>query len=538
MNLITLIGDIDENFYQLGLKDKDLGKEVHRDVRRMISTSIKSVDLVVEEVAKQVIKNSKTNNSEQYRHLKSYSEGLGVPVEEVYFIMLIPEIISAMTKWSPGFMKGTLGCSSFFMRNEKNEVVHGRILDFPLQGSFDQNERAILYDLNGMPKTLGFGAAGIPYPSITLMTEEGMTLALHQKFTSTFYNKGLGIFELIMNLLKNANDKKSALEFLAGNPSMSSWCLYMSFKNGDILACDLLGEKIFSNEYQLEENQILYFNNQLEDKSINQENFLPLGYDQNNKMREAIAHEKINAFLKKKKRNDTDLIKMMANPLAQKYNGKDYSHYQRDPLSPSSISLMTLNPSSTTALFIEGNAPKVFRGNFTRISNAFNAPTTELIIDKKYIKQNENYYQGLHSLMEAQIGFDLKDPQKVYHYLQFAIDHFENCVEVGVAQFYFLVAQYIYESHQKVLSNILHEFRMLEGKLPPILNDHCLLFIGRLEKILSLNPSMEEDKIINLKLKEVFSLESKIPQFMFHTTTKLIMIPRIDLLDIIYIHTI
>jgi hypothetical protein len=140
--------------------------------------------------------------------------------------------------------------------------------------------------------------------------------------------------------------------------------------------------------------------------------------------------------------------------------------------------------------------------------------------------------------MEAQIGFDLRDSQKIYHHLQFAIDHFENRIEQGMAKFYFLVGQYIYETHEKVLTNILHEFRGLDGKLPPTLNDHCLLFIGRLEKILRISPTVQEDRIVNEKLREVYRLESKIPRFLFHLTTKMIMIPRIDIADIIYLHTI
>jgi hypothetical protein len=139
--------------------------------------------------------------------------------------------------------------------------------------------------------------------------------------------------------------------------------------------------------------------------------------------------------------------------------------------------------------------------------------------------------------MEAQIGFDKRDPKKIYHELQFAIDHLENRIEEGVAKFYFLVAQYIYESHDKTLSNILHDFRLMEGKLPPNLNDHCLLFIGRLEKILNLQPSVQEDCILNQKVREIFQRESKIPRLLFHMTTKMIMVPRIDLMDIIYIHT-
>ncbi len=537
MDLITLIGDSDQNFYQLGLKDKESGKVVHRDVKRMLSTSIATLDRTLQEIAKQVIKNSLLKKTEQNRHLSAYAEGLGIPLEEAFYIMLIPELVSAMSKWAPGFIKGNLGCSSFFMRNEKAQVVHGRILDFPLQGSYDIYERAILYDLNGMPKTLGFGAAGIPYPSITLMTEDGMTLALHQKFTNVFNKDGQSIFELITNLITNANDKKSVLDFLKHHSSLTTWCLYMSFKNGDILACDIMGKEIYSNEYFLEENKIIYFSNQLEDKTINQENFMPLGFHQYNLMRENIADKKINHFLKRKKHTEIDLIKMICTPYEQSFKHHDFSHYCTDPLTASSLSIMTMNPSNHSALYVVGEAPKVYRNNIVEISDAFSDPKLQNIHDKKPTLQFENHYQGLRSLMQAQIGFDKRDPQIIYHHLQFSIDHFENHIEQCVGMFYFLVAQYMYETHEKVFTTLLHDFRKLEGKLPQTLNDHCLLFIYRIEKILGLAPTLQIDCIKQPKLRDIYQLECNIPRLIFHFTTKMIIIPRIDIMDVIYIHT-
>jgi hypothetical protein len=537
MHLLTLIGDTDENFYQLGIKDRIGGKEVHQDVKRMLATSIKPIDKLCEEVGKQVLKKSLLKYPEQFRHLEAYGEGMGLPLADIFYVMLVPELVSAMSKWAPGFIKGNLGCSSFFMRNENQSVVHGRILDFPLQGSFDKFERAILYDLNGMPKTLGYGAAGIPYPSITLMTEDGMTLALHQKFTSVFNIEGQSIFELIMNLLKNANDKKSALDFLKKNNSLTTWCLYMSFKNGDILAVDLMGDSIFSNEYILEENQILYFNNKLEDSTINQENLLPLGLNQYNQMREDIAQKKINQFLKKNKRSDADFIKMISNPFDQRNKHYTASQYKLDPLTASSLMIATLNPTESTSLFISGDAPKVYQNNLKCISNSFLDPQIEDKIDRKYTNSNENFYQGHRSLMEAQIGFDLRDSQRIYHHLQFAIDHFENKIELETAKFYFLVAQYIYETHEKVLANLLHDFTKLIGKLPLYLNDHCLLFVNRLEKILGHTQTIQIEDITHHKLRDIYILENKIPRLVFHFSTKKMMIPRIDLFDIIYIYT-
>lgn len=539
MDLITLIGDIDENFYQLGLKDREYGKLVHHDVKMMLRTPWKHANTVIQEVGKAVIKNSMLRKSDNFRHLKSYAEGIGVPLEECAYTMLIPEMVSCMSKWAPGFMKGNLGCSSFMMRNEIGEVVHGRILDFPLQGSYDTYERAISYDVTGMPKTLGFGSVGIPYPSITLMTEDGITIALHQKFTNLFNPQGISIFEYIFKLIQTANDKKSVIEFVKAHQTITTWCLYMTFKDGDVLACDLNGNTPFINELQIPDTGILYFCNHLEDKSINQRQFLPLGFDQYNLMREETATQKIVKLTRLKKTQPTslELLHMMTTPLDQKIKDGNLSDFKLDNITLSSLSAMTMNPTAKSALYMGGPAPKIYKDEVIEISNAFSRATQAPVKTKKMPSFDSEYHDGLHSMMEAQKGFDAHNSVAIYHNLQMAIDHLEHYPEKKIAEFYFLIAQYLYESHTQVLANLLSEFKRLEDKLPPYLNDHCLLFIGRLERILKMAPSMEEDKIETKKLRELYQRELKIPRAVFHISNKGMIVPRIDILDIIYVMT-
>lgn len=540
MDLITLIGDVDENFYQLGLKDREQGKLVHRDVKRMLRTPWEPLNLVILEVGKAVLKNSLLKKTDQFRHLRSYAEGMGIPVEEAAYTMLVPELVSSMSKWAPGFIKGNLGCSSFMLRNPEGEVVHGRILDFPLQGSYDRSERAISYDLNGIPKMLGFGAQGIPYPSITLMTEDGMTLALHQKFTNIFNPQGLSIFEYIFKMVSTARDKKSIIEFVKNHQTITTWCLYMTFKDGEVLACDLSGSTPFINQLTIPDEGILYFCNHLEDKSLNQRQFLPLGFDQYNLMRESSATKKISNFFKKHKNRPTELelIQLMSTPLEQKIkNLSDMKNYELDNLTASSLSVMTMNPTAKRAYYLGGPAPKVFRNNIFEITSSFERAQKNEVKIKKAQDFDQEYYLGLHSIMEAQKGFDAHNSVEIYHHLQMAIDHLEHYPEKKIAEFYFLIAQYLYESHTQVLANLLSEFKKFEDHLPTYLNDHCLMFIGRLERILKMPVTLEEDKIETQKLREIYQRELKIPRPIFHTASKGMIIPRIDILDVIYVLT-
>lgn len=539
MDLITLIGDADENFYQLGLKDKQHGKMVHADVKNMLRTPWEKVNIVLEEVAKVVIKNSLLKKTEHFSHLKAYSEGLGQPLEETAYVMLIPELVSSMSKWAPGLMKGNLGCSSFITRNSAGSVVHGRILDFPLQGSYDHYERAVIYDLKGIPKMLGFGSAGIPYPSITLMTEDGITLALHQKFTNVFNPEGQSIFEYVFDLIKCCRDKESAAQFIKSRQTITTWCLYMTFKNGDVLAADVMGPSSYIHFPPIPDKGILYFCNHLEDKTMVQKDFLPLGFDHYNIMREESAALKIAAFQKKRKTppEDLELLQLMSTPRNQSPD-MNMQDFKLDNITPSSLSVMTLNPTEARSFYLTGSAPKVFRDCVVRLDQCFSRIEQTKVTVKKNQVTPEDYFEGMHDIMEAQKGLDHRDSIRVYHHLQMAIDHLEHYAEKRIVQFYFLVAQYMYETHPKVLAGLLSEFKEFEDRLPEYLNDHCLLFITRLERVLKMDDHpFEEDRIKNLKLREIYRLEQKIPRALFHLTTKNVILPRMDILDIIYLYT-
>ena len=96
---IELYGNIEENFYQLGLKDRESGKIVHADVQDMLRTPVTAVNKLIAEVSKNIIKQTLTKDRNKYPHLNAYAEGMQQRTEDLFYIMLIPEIISGMSKW-------------------------------------------------------------------------------------------------------------------------------------------------------------------------------------------------------------------------------------------------------------------------------------------------------------------------------------------------------------------------------------------------------------------------------------------------------
>ncbi len=532
---VELFGNTDEAFYQLGLKDSENGKIVHQSIHEMLKTPITSINKLSVELGQRIIENTHFKDKSKYPHLVAYAEGMSVDPSRLYYTMLVPELVSCMSKWAPGTVKSQFGCSSIFSINEQDDLIHTRILDFPLQNTYDCFERSILYSLKDYPKTFAFNTAGVPYPSITAITESGMSIALHQKFTNIMNLKGESIFEIIFELIKKVDNKKDAIDFLKSKKSFTTWCLYLSFKNQDILAYDIMGDNAYYKEYHRDDlkNGPMYFCNHLEDKTLNQTHFLPLGFNEYNCLRENVANLKLKELAKKNHYSEVDLLKSTSSP----YHLKNKTLLKIDNITATSILSTVMNPNAQIIHYIPGLAPKIYQGEIIKVDKCFTSPNHQQIKEKKYTDQNKSYYQGLRALTNAQHAFNNSHSENLYHELQMAIDHLELYPEIYIAKFYFLIAQFLYETHPKVHANLIIELKKIAPHLSPYLKEHCLLFIFRLEYLLNLPISIELDEIKTQKLKDIYNLELKIPRPIFHFTIKFLIVPRIDILDVIYVHT-
>lgn len=531
--IVKLIGDPHENFYQLGLKDKERHKLVLEHINNLIKTPWKSLDLVAGEVLKQVLSRTLANCPNFKKNLGAYSEGLDKPFDEVARGLLTPELLSFMSKWIPGIPPGMLGCSSYFMWDEKQDSpVHGRVLDFPLLDSYDKEERILFTKFKGQPEIFSYGAHGMPYPGLTAMNSEGVSFALHQKFTDKLNSKGTPVFELAYQFMKEVGDKKSALEFLKNNQSLTAWAFNVGFKSGEVLTADLMGDELFYREHQLEPGKIIYVNNKLENQDLNQSDYFPFGISEYNDFREEVALERIEKFTNGKgPLTDENLLQVMSSPTKSK-KGKPL---RPDPTTISSLGISTFNPTTGKALIIKGQAPKYFHGDALQIKNAWDSLETEDIkISSK--KVDAHYRQGMRHLMLAQVAFDKLEHQDIYHHLQMSIELLRDFPEKNLAQFYFLVFQYMGEKHEKIRSSLLDKFKELEGTLTPYLEDNRKLFIYRLERLTKVGITVTEGDFNNEKIKTLFLEEEKLPNFLLHQATTLLLNPRIDLWDVIHAH--
>jgi hypothetical protein len=536
MTITTLVGDECEQLYQLGLNDRGRHESLFTQVNHFLSTPYPLVERIASQLADYLVKSNLENNPQFKKRIHAYAEGLDVPLKDAAYATLIPELVSCLSKWLPGLPGGLMGCSSFFILDEKTQTpIHARVLDFPLQDSFDKNERCLLSAFSDTQKVFSIGSVGLPFHSVTGMNEGGVTLGLHQKFTNIFNMSGTSIFDIAHELLLKVETPQEAIKFLKSKKSITTWCFMMSFASHNcVVEADLMGDKLNSQTLELKPGEVLYFNNQLMNSKIAKESFIPSGLSEYNDFRSKNAMVKIEAFKKKKKFNSIELLKMISTPLSlKKSDSKSVeAHLEFDTLTPSSVSLACMNPAQKTLTTLSTSAPKVFAGEITIIKDCFNKPRTEVKIHKKDLP--DSYFApGFRHYARAQQSIDSHDLHQAYHHLQMGIAIFEKTHWSSYGEFFLHVLQFAHEPHPKLQAYSLGEFRRLREETRGYLKDQCTLFANRLERILGKPSQYQARDITNPELKKLFRLEQKIPVPLLHKSVCLFLAPRLDIRDVI-----
>jgi len=526
-----LIGPTEENFYQLGLVDEQTCRDNLDHIHQLLRTPWKTLDRVIRELAGQGLQN-KLPQIFNWQRVETYSEGCGLPPHEVALAWLIPELTSGLSNWLPGLPPSLFGCSSFFALDSKTlKPIHGRILDFPLFETYSKHEKIIHFDPSKGTQIMGLSTSGLPFPSLTGMSQHKITLALHQKFSNQLDLSGHSVFDISYDYLSKVKNIKEAKKFLKASRPLTTWCFLSSFPTGEVLIADISPAGVHFEQYQLKEQECLYFSNRLLKNTEKSSSPIPYGIDHYNSMREEIAQKKIKKF-GKKLINDESLLKMMGSYYNQEKSSS--KKWKMGPVTPSSLVIACLNPSMERITFLPGRIPKNYTGELAIVSNCWSNPKITTKKSKTKSTTPDIYQEGWRQLMLSQQSYDLKDFHQSYHHLQLAISFWRGYPEEVIAQFFFYVYQFIHDGHSKIRIQLLKEFNQLQEKLPPYLQDHCLLFIARLEKIELAETTIHIEQIQHPHLKSVFAAEMKVPHLLLHKFVAPLMFPRMDILDILY----
>jgi hypothetical protein len=523
-NHINLIGDPEENFYSLGAKDKDSYQEIYTLISRLCARNdiLAKAIKATSEIAVNINKRGQINLQKE---LQAYADGLERPIKDVYFTLLLPEIVASFNKWAPNLMSIIPGCSSLFTYNKKSgSTIHTRVLDYALAGPFEKYERSMKVDFKERLNIFGLNTIGLPFPSISSMNEAGLTLALHYKHGDFLNLNGDSIFSITYQILSYCTSIHDVKKFLKNYPSMAYWGLYLSDKTGLVTSIDVKGTEIHQEKFDIRDHDYLYFNNRPILKDNNTDKLQPYGNLNQCTMRRKSLMTKIKGH-DLSSLDSSEVLKIISS-----YPEKN-KPWKLDLITPSSIQVLSFDYKNNECHTIKGQAPKFYNGKLIKFTQLFDDVSINLIKDKS--KLNKSTYIGLQKLSLFQSALDSGDTELAYHHIQMCYEYLKHSETAPIIRFYILVIQYIYESNKKDLAYLYNDFKELEGKLPSYLNDHNILFLMRLEKLLGHPVVADSQKINNKNLRILFDKEKKLKSQAILILKRLIF-PRVEILDILY----
>ena len=524
--MIVLLDREEENFYQLGVRDKDGFLPAYHSLLHNLGNFSGPIKKLLHGIVEQTCAALLNKHPQLKNNLQAYADGLEMPLKKVYAIFILPEILSAPSFFMPNIIGSLLGCSSVFFRpSDRPGISHFRLLDFTVP-TFAENAQTVLFQFPRQ-RVFFFSSKGMPYPALTAMNESGLTLALHQKPSKYFQYQGTPIFEVAKLIITEARDRKDIEDIIGENPTMTGWGFYCCL-NDEILAIDLLGKEHWIKSYTLEEGQARYFCNERPPHPDFQR-VIPFGLDPYNCMR----RESMETYLAQKSQegplNEDIILKGLTRPLGAK--GAGSANWKHSALSAYTIDSCMMNPLHGTALRMAGPAPKIFPQGHHNYQSCFSDNPQVRISPGREEKRLQHYYQGLSHLGQCTYYYQKKNIHALFHSLQMAEEYFKGWPEQNVVRLFFLAFQYIFIKSHGQEAALLDDFERLLDKLPDYLNQQCKLFILRLYKLLDLRAP--ELTLEHQHLKSIWATEVKLKSSVLRAK-RFLYAPRIEVLDIIY----
>ncbi len=519
-SVIKLFGSEEENFYQLGQKERSFFRENKSSIYRLFGISQERVHTLAEKFIRTLSIGLAKQHPKYIRDIEAYAEGLHVSPNEVFSLFLIPEVLSAIHKFIPGVAGNIFGCSSIFGLNE-NGIIHGRTLDFPLIGVLDKGMTNIQFQFKEQ-KVFYHSFKGIPFPALTAMNENGVTLGLHQKFNRYFNPKGTPIFEIGKLVISQARDIKDVFEILDHSPSLTSWALNIGFGN-KAYEIDLKGNNYSVIETEIFKNDWIYnCNEPIEKENSDFINVVPFGMEEFNLFRRQQAERSLN---KSKKIDAKNILKV----LSQKNTAIDKNVLS--PLTMASLDIVAMEPCQNRSFRFFGDGPQNWNNDLFEFNDVFNSPKINKV-KKTQSQKNENFYKALKEFAKASTSFQENNFESLFHHLQIAELYLRNDPYLDYLRFFKLAYSYVLLD-QSNLPDIYLDFLNLHGKLSPYLEDHIELYLCRLETILEYPKGQRNHSFYNKNLEKIGELERKLGK-RFLLNKRRFYLPRPEVHDIIY----
>jgi hypothetical protein len=509
--LVPLIGDPKENLYQLGIKERESFHKLEARVTGLLSANnfLRYGQDIISR-ARALLK--KKDDSFFDQCITAYAEGLGIePSVYMSFIALF-ELAAHYGQIYPE-LKGLLpGCTSLFEKTPDG-FIHNRLIDFPLIGAFNENQRLYYWKVEGKPAILNYSCEGLAPLFFQTIHDSGFSLSLHHKPGQSYHKEGQSIFKIAFEGMFEAPNMSEFRRELRKKISVTKWGFYMMDLAGNVICSDIDGPAMNFEAFNLNESSPLIFTNiPLHHDPAGFEHFIE--FCQN---RELWLKEKLS---RRKGQHTLDAMTDIKDQRIRKWI---------HPASTlSTVGAIQINLAKGLVHVKEGEGALTASDQIIEFSLADQS-------ERKLFKKAEplsDFEKAWKQASLAQSHYDQGEWDLAFHHLQMAESMMTHPGWKEILKFYLNVWNFKFIGSKRELALIYRDVKKLTP--PDFLKDQWLFLCMRMEKKLGLVSTVTESQL-SPHLVNQFKLEREASLPVFNTWMKLLY-PRLEILDVFSPH--
>jgi hypothetical protein len=508
--LVPLVGDLRENLYQLGLKERPSYLLLEERVSRLFS--INSVLREVHEIwkrARTMIKKRKDAPGIYSEVLSAYAEGLGVGEVRYRDFISLFELAAHHGRAHPELMALLPGCTSVFQQLN-GSITHTRLLDFPLVGIFESVPRLYYWQSEGRHTILSYSCEGLAPLFFQAVHGSGMSFALHHKPGVAHHPEGEDIFQIIFETLLDASDIQQFKREIKKRTSLTKWSLLLASQEGGVLAMDIDGPALQAESFNLKETSPLVFTN------IPLQNDLPEG---SNYLR--FSQDRQGRLLERLKKAPKEHMLDIALDVEEQ-RGRNWKH---PAATLSTVGAYHVDLTLGLVDVKEGERALVRSDKILRFSLADQK-------DVKVLKEATApsvFEEAWKRASIAQGAFDQGQYDQAYHELQMALAIMPLDVWKQILGLYLCLWEFKFVTNSTELASV---YKRLKGlSVPSCLKDQWWLLCSRFERRLGLVLTARAEEL-SPWARELMKKEQAASSPVFTAWMKLLY-PRLEILDVI-----
>jgi hypothetical protein len=464
---LRLIGNAEENFYILGKKHQTHFARLtgHGQSSSTVTKLLRALRQAGDSKRREMMAPEGLVGG----WCKAYCEGLEITYGD--FLGLMDRLEGGSV---PG-AAGVLPASTSILRwsTDSQDITHTRIVDW-YPGLTQSPVESLLLQSPGQMGLLLVGMPGVPFLPLTLMNEEGVTLALHAKHHPLNHEAGRPVGLIAIEAMLESTTTTELRRALKRHQTRHFWGFVSTDAGAAVLAMDIMGPQQDGQTFQGPDSPLLVFNS------------TPLLRDKQNALAsEPPAHGEISKqrrqwCLERAKDSEASTL-LTVGKLTRPPKGTIPA------ISAATVQLLSLNPSARRLEMLVGGPPLWAQETMASWENLFQSGMQNPTI--KALRGDTQEWQAHHAFALAQAAMDSNDPAAAYHHLQMGL---ASAKEPLKSQGEWVWAWWQWQ-HQEAKRDRLHLPHMVQGllaKAAAVHRPHLALLLFLLEWELQLVPTI------------------------------------------------